>query len=165
MEAEIIELSHLSGNKCRIYSVIINNEDRDSFTRFVMDNLDKHKKEVLNIIGKLKSIGNSTGAIKSFFKDKEGRPGDGLMALYDEPGSYLRVYCINYGKQTILLGGGGPKSKEIRAYQEDTALFGKVKELQKIEKLIRFALQAGDLVLEENGTISGNLKLNNYEDD
>lgn len=34
----------------------------------------------------------------------------------------MRLYCIRYGSQLIILGGGGPKPKDIRALQEDVKL-------------------------------------------
>ncbi|MBK6979124.1 MAG: hypothetical protein IPH28_20170 [Cytophagaceae bacterium] len=48
--------------------------------------------------------------------------GDGVCALYDDPDRNLRLYCIRYGKQIVVLGGGGHKPKTIRALQEDEKL-------------------------------------------
>jgi len=56
---------------------------------------------------RLKIIGNETGARESFFKTKEGIPGDGVCTLYDTPDKKLRLYCIRYGKQLIIIGAGG----------------------------------------------------------
>ena len=45
-----------------------------------------------------------------------------VCALYDNPNSKLRLYCIRLGKSLVILGGGGPKSKSIKARQEDPKL-------------------------------------------
>ena len=87
------------------------------------------------------------------------------LPIYDIPNSNLRLYCINYGSQTILLGSGGPKPKTIRAYQEDEQLSNSVKQLQRIEKIIKQAVRDRDIILHENGEISGITKLTDYEDD
>lgn len=165
MEIEIIEISHLSGDKCHIYSVIIDGDEDDLFTTFIKDNLSTHRDETMNIFNRLRVIGNKTGAIPTFFKDREGAPVDGIQAFYDIPNSNLRLYCINYGSQTILLGSGGPKPKTIRAYQEDEQLSNSVKQLQRIEKIIKQAVRDRDIILHENGEISGITKLTDYEDD
>jgi hypothetical protein len=63
-----------------------------------------------------------TGARATFFKEFEGSPGDGVCALYDMPGKQLRLYCIKFGMTAIILGGGGPKGKEVRSWQDDPVL-------------------------------------------
>ena len=80
------------------------------------------KDETKNIIGRLQAIGNLTGARDHFFKLNEGNPGDGVCALYDNPKSNLRLYCIRYGTQIIVLGDGGHKPKVIRTLQEESKL-------------------------------------------
>lgn len=72
---------------------------------------------------------------KSFFKEKEGGPGDGVCALYDEE-SKLRLYCIKYGTQLVVVGGGGPKPKTVRAFQEDEKLKEENYLLREISKQI-----------------------------
>ena len=86
------------------------------------ENGNSFKSETKNIIERLISIGHKTGARSQFFKEWEGKPGDGVCALYDKPDSNLRLYCICYGTQLIIIGSGGHKPKTIRALQEDTKL-------------------------------------------
>ena len=38
------------------------------------------------------------------------------------PNSKLRVYCIRYGSQIIIIGGGGIKTKQTRALQDSPKL-------------------------------------------
>jgi hypothetical protein len=73
-------------------------------------------------LSQLNSINNKTGARVGFFKEYEGKPGDGVCALYDRPNSKLRLYCIRYGMPLIVLGGGGEKPKNIKAFQENEKL-------------------------------------------
>ena len=66
-------------------------------------------------------------AREGYFKLHEGKPGDGIVALYDRPDSRLRLYCIRYGSVTLIVGGGGAKPKSVRAWQEVPELARSVK--------------------------------------
>ena len=122
MKCELIKIDELSGNKASIYSVIIDEDDVSLFEEFIDENIDSHLSEINNITQRLKTIGTKTGAREQFFKINEGIPGDGVCALYDDPKKKLRLYCIRYGTMIIVLGGGGPKPKDIRALQESEKL-------------------------------------------
>lgn len=136
MKYKIVELDEFTGNEATIYSVILNNEDKTLFDKFLEESINSFKDEIIFILDRLETIGNDTGAREIFFKLKEGNPGDGVVALYDEPDSNLRLYCIKYGAQIIILGGGGQKSKEIRSLQEDNKLKAENYLLRKISKEI-----------------------------
>ncbi|MGL5938452.1 MAG: hypothetical protein ACRCY5_07020 [Phocaeicola sp.] len=153
MKIELVEIAPLSGNACKIYSVVVDDAEDDLFTSFLKEYRSSHKAEVDNILYRLKSMGNKTGASLNFFKVKESKPTDGIMALYDRPNAKLRLYCIHYGTQTLILGGGGPKT--TRTYQEDDNLNDNVELLQEIEKVITDAIKEKDLVLKDNGEITG----------
>jgi hypothetical protein len=43
----------------------------------------------------------------------EGKYGDGVSALFDKPKYKLRLYCIRYGTQIIIVGWGGEKRQCI----------------------------------------------------
>ena len=90
--------------------------------KFIKENKISFIDETKNILMRLRSIGHTTGARESYFKIFEGQLGDGVCALYDEPESNLRLYCILYGTQLVVVGNGGPKPKRIRALQEDEKL-------------------------------------------
>lgn len=122
MKCELIKIDELSGNKASIYSVIIEEKDVSLFDAFIDENFDLHSSEITNITQRLKTIGTKTGAREQFFKLNEGFPGDGVCALYDDPEKKLRLYCIRYGTMIIILGGGGPKPKNLKALQESKKL-------------------------------------------
>jgi len=122
MKCKIVKLDQFSVCSASVYSVYINDEKKTLFDKFIEENINSFKSELLNIIQRLKVIGKSTGARMKFFKDKEGNPGDGVCALYDIPGTKLRLYCIRYGAELIILGGGGEKPKHIKKLQDDKKL-------------------------------------------
>lgn len=124
MKCKLVKLNKFSGQEASIYTVLLADEN-GSFTESLFDIFIKENKtlflsEIKNIFTRLKTIGNDTGARETFFKLKEGVPGDGVCALCDSPSKKLRLYCIRYGKELIIVGGGGPKS--VRTLQEDDKL-------------------------------------------
>lgn len=122
MNCRLVKLSQFSGTKASVYSVVINDEQKTLFDDFIFENKSSFLSEIKDIAVRLQTMGQSTGARESFFKHKEGIPGDGVCALYDIPKSNLRLYCIRYGSQLIILGSGGAKAKNLKAFQEDQKL-------------------------------------------
>ncbi len=116
MKYKLLKLNKLSGNKASIYSVYLEKEGKMLFDLFLEENKISFKSELKDIVSRLSVIGHKTGARENFFKLNEGNPGDGVCALYDRPGSNLRLYCIRYGALIIVLGGGGHKPKTIREF-------------------------------------------------
>ena len=120
---KLVKIFQLSGSHCSIYSVLrTGDESKTLLDRFIEENSISFKSETKELISRLYTMGHKTGARVHFFKDHEGNPGDGVCALYDREGSNLRLYCIRYGTQLVIVGGGGHKPKNIRALQEDDKL-------------------------------------------
>lgn len=122
MKYKLVKLSQLSGTKASIYSFIIVDENETLFDNFVKENIISFKSEIMELLTRIKTIGNKTGARINFFKEFEGKSGDGVCALYDTKNKNLRLYCIRFGSDLIILGGGGHKPKNIKALQEDLKL-------------------------------------------
>ena len=122
MKYKIVKDIYLSGKKCSIYSVFVEEYNTTLFERFVKEGLSEHKADILNILDRIQVIAHETGARPTYFKEHEGKPGDLVSALFDTPDKNLRLYCIRYGTMLILLGGGGPKPESIKSWQQDEKL-------------------------------------------
>lgn len=122
MRYKLVKLSKFSGNKASIYSITVNDEQETLLDKFINENKDTFLSEIKNIFMRLRSIGLTTGARIEYFKEFEGNPGDGVCALYDDEDSNLRLYCIRYGTQLVVVGNGGPKPKSMSAFQDDKKL-------------------------------------------
>ena len=122
MNFEIVKLDNLSGRKANVYSVMIDSESKSLFGKFITKYKADYRDEIIDIVDRIDLIANYTGAENRHFKENEGRLGDLVCALYDMPNSNLRLYCIRLGKTILILGGGGFKSKLIRALQQDPIL-------------------------------------------
>lgn len=122
MRYKLVKLKRLSGGMASIYSIVQDDESESYLDKFIQENKNSFIDEINDIVRRLRSIGHKTGAREHFFKTYEGCPGDGVCALYDEPESNLRLYCIRYGTQLVVVGNGGPKPGSIRSFQEDDIL-------------------------------------------
>lgn len=145
MKYELVKLNKLSGGKASIYTVHLENEQKTLFDLFLEENKISFKSELKDIVSRLNVIGNKTGAKENFFKQKEGKPGDGVCALYDKPNSKLRLYCIRYGSSIVILGGGGYKSKSIREFQKDDKLTEENYFLRQLSKEITTRIKDGEI--------------------
>jgi hypothetical protein len=110
-------------------------------------------------MGRLRSIGNTVGAIESFFKLDEGLEWNDLVcALYDIPDRHLRLYCIRLNESIVIVGNGGPK--DVRAWQDDPKLEREVNEMMHYSKIIHTKLDSGTLRIAANGLrLEGDLLL------
>jgi hypothetical protein len=161
---EIVEIQELSGNQATIYSVYIDDDSNTLFDQFAAQYQNEFRYETKDILIRLKTIGNKTGAREIYFKHAEGAPGDGVCALYDRPNSVLRMYCIRYGNNIIILGSGGPKSKEIKSWQEDETLSLEASRMIQISKIITNKIIAKEIYFSpDNMRLMGELNFN--EDD
>lgn len=167
MKYKLVRISKFSGEASSIYTVLTKNEQGEFqeslLDVFINKNKDLFLSEIKDIFSRLTTIGNETGAREGFFKTKEGNPGDGVCALYDSPNKKLRLYCIRYGTELIVLGGGGPKN--VRALQEDEELKTKNYFLRWLSSKITECRQNGDLSFSPDFMdFEGDLILEDYED-
>lgn len=147
MNYEIVELPH-SGRHAKIYTVENLDTNQTLYHEFIQSYIGNHREEIKDIINTLEEMGKTKGIAQHLIKDNEGSPGDGIVALFDNPDRNLRLYGIRFGSGIIILGGGG--IKKVRAWQDDTILKAKVEELQKLSKKINQKIRDGDIRLSDN---------------
>jgi len=136
MNCEIVKLEEFSGNEASVYSIYIEEEELTLYDKFIIENKALFLTEITDINKRLINIGK-IGAKENFFKLNEGNPSDGVCALYDNPNSNLRLYCIRYGTSIVIIGGGGHKPKSISALQEDKKLTEENYFLRELSKEIK----------------------------
>lgn len=159
MKAELVKLSDFSGKMTSIYGIFLEKYQMTTFDLFIQENKNSFLNELKDIISRLKVIGTVTGAREQFFKTNEGRPGDGVCALYDNPEKKLRLYCIRYGTQIIIIGGGGPKN--VRKLQEDEKLENENYFLRKLSELISERIKQDEIrYTGDFQDFTGNLEFN-----
>ena len=143
----------LSGDKTKIYSVIVDNDTDTLYEKFVSENITTHRKEVNNIDDRLMNIGNECGLMEEFFDTKAGKFGENLCTFKDRPGSKLRLFFIEYGNVAIILGSGGVKSKTSKTTQDEPQLIKENRLLGKISITLQEAEKVGHFKINEDGSI------------
>ena len=151
MKCKITKLENFSGRKASLYSVYVEEKNKTLFEEFLEENRNLLINEIKDILIRLKTIGEKTGVKEEFFKLREGTLGDGICALYDIPNKKLRLYCIRYGSDIIIIGGGGVKPKNIKALQENEKLTKENYLLRKISKEITTKIINGELKYSSDG--------------
>lgn len=84
--------------------------------------------------------------------------------MYDDEESNLRLYCIRYGMQLIIVGGGGYKPKSIRALQKDEKLRKENYFLREMSALITERVKEKEIEFSNDGMdFTGNLMFRKEE--
>ncbi len=166
MRYKLVKIAKLSGYEASLYSIYLEDEQRTLFDRFLEENKNSFKSELKDIYVRLNTIGHQTGAIEDFFKLREGKPGDGVSALFDIPKSNLRLYCIRYGSLIVILGGGGFKPKSIRALQEDKKLEDENFLMRQISQDIQKRMNDKEIYFTDDyKDFEGDLNFNDEDDE
>ena len=108
----------MSGIKAKLYSPMLHGDDVTLYERFILENKTLHLNEVSNIDERLEIVCKETGLFQESFDTKSGKFGENLCTLKDKPNRKLRLYFIEFGLSTIVLGGGGFKPPSARSRQE-----------------------------------------------
>ena len=149
MKFDIVDLNEFSGRAAKIYSILPEKDALTLLDHFFDDNKDYYL-ELKEIAAKLITMGKYTGCRPQFFKEYEGAPGDGVVALYYKQ---MRLYCLRYDRSCIFVGSGGVKPPGIAAYQDYPPLDAKATEMKKIAASINKAIKEKDLMIQDDGTL------------
>jgi hypothetical protein len=162
---EIIQLDEFSGSKATIYSALPVGEELTLFDRFVEEYIKDFQVEILSIADLLEDMGCKYGVRENLIKTKEYKPGDGIVAIYDNPDKNLRLYGIRYGSAILVLGSGGIKSKDIMAWQEDPKLTKEVEIVKQISEDISQRIMDKEIKFSADGLeLLGNLNFSDNDD-
>ncbi len=164
MNYEIVQLDEFIGTKATVYSVLPDGENETLFDIFVKEHYETYTKEIEDILNTLEIITTKIGARENLFKPNEGKPGDGVVALFDEPERNLRLFAIRYGSTILILGGGGIKTKETRTWQDSPKLKDEAEMIIQISKEIFQRIKEKELQFTTDGMeLVGNLKFTNND--
>ena len=166
MNLTLVKLERYSGDKASIYTLYDNVEEKTLFETFIEENKSLFLSELKDINNRLITIGSKAGAREVFFKLNEGNPGDGVCALYDNPNSNIRLYCIRYGTALVILGGGGNKPKTIRSLQDSQKLKKENYILREVSETIAERIKNRDIwFVNDFKDLEGELDFNTDENE
>ncbi len=153
MDFKFIHVKEAGKNGANIYAIVPKGQTISSFQAFLQKHVPTYIEELREINTTISSYAKY-GAREYFFQKKhEGKHGDGICAIFDEKETHLRLYCIRHSENILILGGGGVKPKNIRAWQECPILSKEVNFLIKVAKDFRKQLKKGIIVIEDNKII------------
>ena len=165
MRFRIVKLKDFSDDRASIYSVILNDDNETLFDYFMLEYHDSFKSELLDIISRIRTIGSKTGAREHFFKPNEGKPGDGVCALYYSPTWGYSCNVLHMCLWILILGGGGEKLKNIRRLQDNEKLKEENYLLREISKAIYEKTRNGEIRLsKDDNDFIGNLEFDTDEE-
>jgi hypothetical protein len=164
MNFRLHKINMLSGPQASVYTILPEGGAGSLFDQFLQEYRDGFPEETKDLLLSLQTIGHKTGARAEFFKKGEGRIKDHISAMFDDPDRKLRLYCIQFGMDCIILGGGGPKTS--RTWQDDPNLTKQMELLMMIADRIHERFAAHDLQWAPGmRDITGNLDFREDEDD
>lgn len=166
-EYEIVELEEYSGEKARVYSVILRGDNSSLFESFVKNFSPNYPQEVSKIEIRLELMGNQLGAREIYFKEEADGKFQGRIAkkyfvrIMDAGIGTLRVYCLRFGNDALILFDGGIKPNKVTKWQDDPKLMPIVERAMKIARCITSKIDAREIQWKGNLLI-GDLK--NYDE-
>ena len=147
---KIVEMEDFSGEKAKIYSVILDGDEETLLEQFMEENI-QYRYDLLKIVRKIREMADSTGCRRFFFKEGEGRLGDGMVALNYT--GLLRLYGIYFNNTVVLLGSGGLKPPGVRSWQESPELRPKGEQMEEIAAEINRKIKEKELKILPDGTL------------
>lgn len=150
----LVPIPELSGPRMG-YFTLVDQHDVRYFDDFVEWAEIEHPKELEKMISELMYMAEK-GYRQSYFEMEEGSPDDAVIAMHALPKQKLRLYCLQFGRNILILGDGG--HKRTRTYQEDKVLFTIVKELQDVSHQISDRIRTGQIQFDDiKNRLIGNL--------
>ncbi|MFO7890229.1 MAG: hypothetical protein R6V04_07800 [bacterium] len=141
------------GSRATLYTVRLEGESITEFEKFLSNPEIKTNPEFEPLVYGLDDILNKYGCQERFFKLKESRFNDSVVALWR---GNIRLYCCRYSNIILILGSGG--IKKTKTYQEDKYLNNIVKIMSEISNRIdKRIIEEKTLCIEDNIFV-GNLK-------
>lgn len=150
MNLEIREMTDLSGTEAKVYSVVLDNNSNTLLEQFFEENQSR-KRDLRKVLHNIKVMANYTGCRREFFKEGEGRWGDGMVALRNT--GLLRLYGVYFHQAVVLFGSGGLKPPGVRSWQDDPDLRQKGEQMEAVAAEIRRMICDGELKVMEDGTL------------
>jgi hypothetical protein len=143
-----------SGDAGALYSIQFEGERNTEFEKFLEKQQLKDSKEVAEIGSILNEMTIKHGFLKDYFKEKEGKKKDSLVALRR---GRVRLYCLRWSDVLLIVGNGGVK--KTPTYQDDQELNHSVEILQDIDELVLRRVRNREIRLNrDTGELEGFLE-------
>lgn len=129
-----------------IFSICFEGESFTEFEKFVTNHKEHYSKDLNTILAAINHMLQCSGFLERYFRP-EGKMRDNVCALPITSGK-LRLYCLRMSDQVLIAGNGGVKTS--KKYQDSEELSGYVISLQNLDNAIKFAIEKGEVTIEEH---------------
>jgi len=110
------------GRKAKIYSILFDGESKNEFQKFLEDPDVRNHPDFRALGKKIKEMYNKRGLLEHYFRPEDGKRLYPEISRIDYGTGKLRIYCIRWDDNLLILGGGGVKPNDIRFWQDDPIL-------------------------------------------
>lgn len=120
------------GRKAKIYSIQFDGDNKHEFQKFLIDPEVRKHPDFQPLRKKLKELYDKRGLLAQFFRPEDDKGFRPEISRIDYGTGKLRVYCIRWDDNLLILGGGGVKPGDIRFWQESPELANEVRKVIKV---------------------------------
>jgi len=157
-------LKDFSATKASVYVLYDDIKKTHPFANFLNRYYNTpYEGKLINLVGRLKSMGTKTGVLDEFLKLNESETkniAENMCAIFDSPDKEMRIFCIKISEKIIIVGDGGPKPKNIRKWQDCSHLSRCARDMMIISELIKTYINNGTLSFSNNGLLfEGNTQI------
>ena len=139
-----IEL-YQTGRKANLYTVRIKGEKESEYDKFLSDPRIASHSEFNVFNTHIDDIINKYGCQDRFFKLKESKLTDAVVAL---PWRDIRLYCCRYSSIILILGSGGIKTTST--YQKDPQLKHSVEIMAEVSSRVDQRIKEKRITINED---------------
>jgi hypothetical protein len=137
------------GRKAKIYSIRFDGEDKDEFQKFLENQEVRNHPDFQALRKKLKEIYDKRGLLEHYFRPEDDRCLNPEICRIDYGTGKLRLYCIRWDDNLLILSGGGVKPDDVRFWQEDSFLADCAKKNIKVFDDLKQYLKETGLKIED----------------
>ena len=117
------------GRKAKIYSIRYDGEENHEFHKFVTNPEVRNHPDYQALRKKIKELYDKRGLLQQYFRPEDERYIHPEICRIDYGTGKLRLYCIRWNDNLLILGSGGVKPDDIRFWQESPELSLAVKKI------------------------------------
>lgn len=137
------------GRKAKIYSVHFDGEDKHEFDKFLEDLDVQNHPDFQALRKKIKEMYNKRGLLEHYFIPEDDKCLHPEISRINYGTGKLRLYCIRWNDNLLILGGGGVKPDDIRFWQEDPVLTNAARKIIEVFDKLHQYLSDTDIEIEE----------------
>jgi len=120
------------GRKAKIYSIQFDGEDIHEFEKFLEDQKVRNHPDFQPLRKRIKELYDKRGLLAQFFRPEDDKGIRLEICRIDYGTGTLRIYCIRWDDNLLILGGGGVKPGDVRFWQESPGLSIEVRKVTKV---------------------------------